>query len=92
MGGYCPYPLLSDIIQGVVGPGVTLVDSAKATAERLATVRREKDLALLERRPVERHFLVTDTPQRFLEVGARFLGRPLSGARQIDLQLQHAAS
>lgn len=90
--GCTHYPLLADIIQGVVGPGVTLVDSAKATAERLATVLREKDLALLERRPVERHFLVTDTPQRFLEVGARFLGRPLSGARQIDLQLQHAAS
>jgi glutamate racemase len=90
--GCTHYPLLADVIQAVVGPGVTLVDSAKATAERLATVLREKDLALLERRPVERHFLVTDTPQRFLEVGARFLGRPLSGARQIDLQLQHAAS
>ncbi len=86
--GCTHYPLLADVIQRVVGPGVTLVDSAKATAERLATVLRERDLSRLERAPVERHYLVTDTPARFLEVGARFLGRPLSGARQVDLQLQ----
>lgn len=86
--GCTHYPLLTDVIQRVAGPGVALVDSAKATAEELAVLLRERDLARLERAPVERHYLVTDTPQRFLEVGERFLGRPLSGARQIDLQLQ----
>ncbi len=86
--GCTHYPLLSSIIQAVVGPRVTLVDSAIATAERLATVLRERDLERLEPTPVERHYLVTDTPARFLEVGARFLGQPLSGARQIDLHVK----
>lgn len=86
--GCTHYPLLSHVIQEVVGPKVTLVDSAQATAERVAQVLRERELTRLERTAVERHYLVTDTPNRFLEVGARFLGRPLSGARQIDLVLQ----
>ena len=86
--GCTHYPLLAEVIQKVVGPGVTLVDSAKATIERLVQVLRERELTRLERGPVERHFLDTDTPARFLEVGARFLGRPLSGARQIDLHIK----
>ena len=85
--GCTHYPLLSRIIQDVAGPGVTLVDSAKATAERVAEVLRERDLLKLEMSSVERHYLVTDVPARFLEVGARFLGRPISSARQIDLHL-----
>ena len=86
--GCTHYPLLASIIQEVVGPRITLVDSATATAERLVEVLRERELTRLERGVVERHYLVTDTPARFLEVGARFLGRPLSGARQIDLHVK----
>lgn len=85
--GCTHYPLLASVIQQVVGPKVTLVDSAHATAERLAVVLRERELTRLERGTVERHYLVTDTPNRFLEVGERFLGRKLSGARQIDLHV-----
>jgi glutamate racemase len=85
--GCTHYPLLSEVIAKVVGPSVTLVDSAHATVERVAEALQERDLRQLERRTVERHFLVTDTPARFVDVGARFLGRPLSGARQIDLKL-----
>jgi glutamate racemase len=85
--GCTHYPLLEGVIARLAGPRVTLVDSARATAERVAEVLREGDLAQQERQTVERHYLVTDTPARFLEVGARFLGRPLSGARQIDLKL-----
>lgn len=85
--GCTHYPLLANVIHAVAGPSVTLVDSAKATADRVAEVLRERELTKLERSTVERHYLVTDTPARFLQVGARFLGRPLSGARQIDLKL-----
>jgi glutamate racemase len=86
--GCTHYPLLAPIIQEVVGPKVTLVDSARATADRVAEVLSERDLLKLERTATERHFLVTDTPKRFVEVGARFLGRPISGAEQIDLKLR----
>ncbi|GMU62650.1 MAG: glutamate racemase [Myxococcaceae bacterium] len=86
--GCTHYPLLSQVIHKVVGPKVTLVDSAHATADEVTRVLRDEELNRTDvRASVERHFLVTDTPARFLEVGARFLGRPLSGARQIDLKL-----
>lgn len=85
--GCTHYPLLTHVIEQVAGPRVTLVDSAHATADEVARVLRGEALHRTERLAVERHFLVTDTPKRFLEVGARFLGRPLSGARQIDLKL-----
>lgn len=86
--GCTHYPLLADVIQRVVGPGVTLVDSARATADRVAEVLDERDLLKKERLATERHYLVTDTPNRFIEVGARFLGHSIAGARQIDLKLK----
>ena len=85
--GCTHYPLLTPVIQAIAGPTVTLVDSAKATADRVAEVLQERELMKMERSAVERHYLVTDVPDRFLEVGARFLGRPISSARQIDLHL-----
>lgn len=84
--GCTHYPLLRDVIAEVAGPRVTLVDSAQATAERVAAVLADRGLArTVAEGHAEHRYLVTDTPSRFLEVGARFLGRPLTGARQIDL-------
>jgi glutamate racemase len=83
--GCTHYPLLSDVIASVAGPEVRLVDSAQATAARVVEVLAAKGLQQTGPGPVERRYLVTDTPTRFLEVGARFLGHPLSGARQVDL-------
>jgi glutamate racemase len=84
--GCTHYPVLASVIGQVVGPNVELVDSATATAARAAELLAERDLVKTGLSSVERHFLVTDVPERFVEVGARFLGRPLSGARQIDLK------
>lgn len=83
--GCTHYPLLAGVIAEIVGPQVTLIDSAQATAQHVAQVLGERDLLKTQLATVERHFFVTDVPERFVEVGARFLGRPLSGARQVDL-------
>ncbi len=85
--GCTHYPLLAPVLAQVAGEAVTLVDSALATADRVAQVLRTRELTRLERGAVERHYLVTDTPQRFIEVGERFLGRPLASARQVDLRV-----
>jgi glutamate racemase len=85
--GCTHYPLLREVIAHVAGPGVALVDSARATAEAVAAALRERSLGAPPGQPVPRHYLVTDTPARFVEVGARFLQAPLVGARQIDLHL-----
>jgi len=84
--GCTHYPLLEGVIREAVGPGVALVDSARATA----TVVRER---LMERGLLvgdgsgagEDHFYVTDSSERFREVGSRFLGGPLRRLEQIDI-------
>jgi glutamate racemase len=83
--GCTHYPLLADVIAEVAGPAVRLVDSAQATADRVAEVLAERNLLQSVEGRAEQRYLVTDTPARFVEVGARFLGRPLLGAQQIDL-------
>lgn len=77
--GCTHYPLLKPLLQDVAGPGVALVDSAEAMAERAAALLAEMGLANPRRSPPAYHFHVTDVPLRFQTVGERFLGRTLSG-------------
>lgn len=83
--GCTHYPVLAEAIAQAAGAAVTLIDSAHASAQKVAEVLAERGLLQTARPSVERHFLVTDAPERFVRVGERFLGRPLSGAQQIDL-------
>jgi len=85
--GCTHYPLLERVIREAVGQGVTLVDSAGATAS-VARARLEERglLAAGSGPPGEDHFFVTDSSERFREVGSRFLGGPLGRLEQIDLQ------
>jgi glutamate racemase len=84
--GCTHYPLLKTVIAEVMGPGTTLVDSAEATAAEVAGVLARAGLLAPESSPAPHHgFYVTDVPERFVAVGAQFLGRPLSGAEQVDI-------
>ncbi len=85
--GCTHYPLLSKVIGEAIGPDVTLVDSAGATA---AAVRAR----LIETGQLPSggadlgsgdHFFVTDSSERFREVGSRFLGRRIERLELIDL-------
>ena len=61
---------------------MTLVDSAAAIA---AEVRERFPAAASGRAGRPTQFLVTDTPDRFLAVAPRFLGRPVESARHVDV-------
>ena len=83
--GCTHYPLLAPIIGDFLGPQVTVVDSAEATAQAL----REslKGQGLLGSAPAgEATFCVTDVPDRFIQLGSRFYGNSVEAARRIDLQ------
>jgi glutamate racemase len=75
--GCTHYPLLKPLLSRVMGPDVTLIDSAAETAR---TVRQELEgrelLAPSGARPVHR-FVVSDDEALFRRVGARFLGEKL---------------
>ncbi|MDY7228489.1 glutamate racemase [Hyalangium rubrum] len=83
--GCTHYPLLKTVIAEVVGPRVALVDSAEATAEAVAALLGERGMLASPGPTPAYGYFVTDVPERFVEVGARFLGRPIPTAEQVDL-------
>jgi glutamate racemase len=82
--GCTHYPLLRNAI-GEALPGVTLVDSALATASAVATVLREQSLENARETGGTTRFLVTDNVERFQRVGRQFLGRAPEPVELIDL-------
>lgn len=83
--GCTHYPLLRDVIAQAMGEGVALVDSAEATADAVEALLASRGLLAPAGRVPEHRYYVTDVPERFLEVGARFLGRPIERAELVDL-------
>ena len=81
--GCTHYPLLQSLLQDVVGAHIELVDSALTVAEQAAALLDEMQLANPARGPAQYDYYVTDVPQRFQEIGARFLGRPLTNTQVV---------
>ncbi len=76
--GCTHYPLLAKVISSVMGPSVTLVDSAAETARALDTTLREFHLSASPTRQTLAHrFVATDAPETFRRVGQRFIGPAL---------------
>lgn len=84
--GCTHYPLLAGLLERVMGEDVVLVDSGRETAGALETVLDERSL---RRRgsgePVHR-FAVSDDPERFRTVGARFIGERLGRTEVVSVE------
>jgi glutamate racemase len=77
--GCTHYPLLRAAIAAEL-PGVALVDSAEAIAADVRQVLSPPATGTAEHR-----FYVTDSPEKFLAVASRFLGRPVTTAEHVDV-------
>ncbi|MBU1000499.1 glutamate racemase [Patescibacteria group bacterium] len=78
------YPLLSQVIQETMGAKVTLIDSAKPTAEKLKESLEERKL--LSDKKAKYEFYVTDAPDRVFKVASRFFGKILNdNLKQVTL-------
>jgi glutamate racemase len=75
---------LRDAIAAAVGPRVALVDSAEATALAVEALLDERGARSNNPPPTHRYFM-TDVPDRFVDVAARFLGRALPSAEHVDI-------
>jgi glutamate racemase len=83
--GCTHYPLLKPLLGGVVGGKAELVDSADVTAARAAQLLDSLHLSNPDPGPPVHRFFVTDVPQRFREIGERFLGGPLPDVQLVSL-------
>lgn len=66
------FPVFSKAINQVLGDQVTIVNSAKATAESVQRLLNSSQM-INGHHPVSTQFLVTDLPQRFIRIGELFL-------------------
>lgn len=89
--GCTHYPLLKGAIAKVMGPGVTLIDTAEETVRQVKQRLVDLDLVRPDGRDVgndvgngDRRFFVSDIPAQFSQVGGRFLGEPILQVEWVD--------
>lgn len=72
--GCTHYPLLKPLLCRMLGPHVSLIDSAAETAAEIGRVLGERGLAAPEDAAPSHRFVSSDDPAQFLQLGQRFLG------------------
>ncbi len=78
--GCTHYPLLKPLLHRVVPEQITIVDSAEATAARVAKVFPESDAASGSLR-----LFATDSTEKFRRAGEKFLGTKIGAVEQVAL-------
>src|SRR3989338_624718 len=72
--GCTHYPLLKNVLKGVMGARVTLVDSATEVAAEVKRILQDRHLLRTSGAPARRTFLISDRPQQFEKTAREFLG------------------
>jgi glutamate racemase len=91
--GCTHYPLLAPLLAEVLGPGVTLIDSARETAHELTAVLDRAGLRAAPGGGTPRHrWAATDDVERFARVGSVFTGEALGTVELVDLEHDRSLS
>lgn len=85
--GCTHYPLLRAPIEKIMGPSVSIIDSASTCAKTVAAILEKHSLKTNNSLPAEASFFVSDDAVKFATLGERFLGKPLNVAYQCKLPL-----
>lgn len=85
--GCTHYPILSEVIQKVVGNNVTLIDSGVASSELIKTELEKFDLLSDSGTNGSQEYYVSDIPAKFKEVAELFLGKAISHVHKVDLEV-----
>jgi glutamate racemase len=83
--GCTHYPLLKPVISHIVGEAVTLIDSAEETALEVRELLAKKELLRPRSGKVTYRYFVSDTPEKFVAVGQRFLKREIPKAQRVEI-------
>lgn len=84
--GCTHYPILSEVIQEVIGENVNLIDSGVASAELIKEELQKLDLLTDSKINGWKEFYVSDIQVKFKEVAELFLGRSLDKVHKVDLE------
>ena len=81
--GCTHYPLLKQVISKVMGGDVKLIDSAVEVAREVKTILEISGLKREQNERPLREFYVTDSPDRFIKVGEKFLENKIEHIEKI---------
>ncbi len=81
--GCTHYPLMRKAISKALGDSVKLVDSAEETAKEAKNLLEECGAKYPGKRTGRARFYVSDSPDKFLSVARKFLGREIEKAEQV---------
>ena len=85
--GCTHYPLLKEVITEVMGNKTMLIDSGHETAAEVFRCLAEKNLIkIISSKESSHRFFVTDSPDRFKQVGSRFMGASLRNIELVNLE------
>jgi glutamate racemase len=85
--GCTHYPILSEVIQEVIGSNVTLIDSGVASSELIKTELEKLDLLSDSEIIGSQEYYVSDIPAKFKEVAELFLGKEIEHVHKVDLEV-----
>ena len=90
--GCTHFPVFKPLLRTLLPAGVSVVDSADATASALRQLLEERTLLTHSKAFGGARYLVTDSVKRFQSVGEIFLGAPLlaSDIELVDVQLNNS--
>ena len=83
--GCTHYPILSDVIQDVVGKNVKLIDSGIASSQVVKDELQRFGLETNSAIPGNAFFYVSDIPTTFKEVAELFLGKEINEVIKVDV-------
>ncbi|MEN8192199.1 MAG: glutamate racemase [Bacteroidota bacterium] len=83
--GCTHYPILSELIQEVMGPDVALIDSGTAASFEVETYLNGRGLRNDSNQIGTHHYYVSDLPEKFKVIAERFLGTEVENLEKIDL-------
>jgi glutamate racemase len=84
--GCTHYPLLRKTLEKNIGNDVILIDSAKATAQEVKNVLKQKSLLSSGKTKKFLKFYVSDNPEKFQTIGGKFFLKKISGVKKIELE------
>ena len=81
--GCTHYPLVTPMLRRLLGPAVSLVNSAEEIAREVGEILMRKHLSNDVEREGDYRFFATGDPNEFRDVGARFLQLPIQEVNRI---------
>ena len=85
--GCTHYPILSEVIQEVIGLKVALIDSGVASSELIKDELEKFNLLSDSEKTGSQEYYVSDIPAKFKEVAELFLGRAIDHVHKVDLEV-----